>query len=247
MKLLIRAPVAPLLAEPRIASEQLTQVLRGHSCTVLEERGEWLRAAAADDGYEGWLNAGYAMSEGSTPRAMSLGCIVESDEGVMALPFGALLFDSEKISSGEQVSIAQLRALFPPIADSVTATALKYFRGTPYLWGGVTPWGADCSGFVQSVFRTHGVAMKRDSTMQAAAGRESTSDLGNHEPGELLFFSERSDRRVTHVGIGLGAARMVHVALGRGGYSVEDLSERNSADSYVSRLAERFCFARRMF
>jgi gamma-D-glutamyl-L-lysine dipeptidyl-peptidase len=112
------------------------------------------------------------------------------------------------------------------------------------LWGGVTPWGADCSGLVQSTFALHGLEMPRDAWQQAELGEDAGRDVGELRAADLLFFSDRPDKRITHVGIALGDRRMVHLALGRGGYGVENLSDR--ADPYVAKLRERFLFARRV-
>ena len=118
------------------------------------------------------------------------------------------------------------------------------FGSTSYLWGGVTPWGADCSGLVQSVFALHGIQLPRDAWQQAELGTDAGRDVGELQPADLLFFSDREDRRVTHVGIALGSARMVHLALSRGGYAVERLGDRN--DPVVEMLRGRFLFAKRV-
>jgi gamma-D-glutamyl-L-lysine dipeptidyl-peptidase len=108
----------------------------------------------------------------------------------------------------------------------------------------VTPWGADCSGLVQSTFALHGLQLPRDAWQQAELGADAGRDVGELVAADLLFFTDREDKRITHVGIALGERRMVHLALGRGGYSIEQLDNRN--DPYVDRLRERFLFARRM-
>jgi cell wall-associated NlpC family hydrolase len=97
---------------------------------------------------------------------------------------------------------------------------------------------------VQSVFALHGLQLPRDAWQQAEHGTDAGRDVGDLLPADLLYFSDRPDRRITHVGISLGARRMVHLALGRGGYSVEQLDDRK--DVYVEKLRERFLMARRM-
>jgi gamma-D-glutamyl-L-lysine dipeptidyl-peptidase len=161
-----------------------------------------------------------------------------------ALPLLGLLTPDERVLSGEAIDAVHVRERFPFEAASITRAALEYFQSTSYLWGGVTPWGADCSGLVQSVYALHGLQLPRDAWQQAELGEDAGPDVGELQPADLLFFSDRPDRRITHVGIALGKSRMVHLALGRGGYAVDRLSDRN--DAYVMKLRERLICARRM-
>jgi cell wall-associated NlpC family hydrolase len=119
------------------------------------------------------------------------------------------------------------------------ATAREAFVGTPYQWGGITPWGADCSGFVQTVYAVHGIQLPRDASQQALTG----VDADGQTPGDLLFFSEQDDGRITHIAIALSGDEFVHVALGRGGHAIE---RRHDPDPYVTALVSRFRFARRV-
>src|SRR5205085_2647754 len=132
---------------------------------------------------------------------------------------------------------------FPRAAIAITRSAQELFEGAPYLWGGTTPWGADCSGFVQSIYGLHGVALPRDAWQQSSSGGDAGS-LAELEPADLAFFSDREDRRVTHVAIALGKRRLVHLALGRGGFAVEKLDD--ARDAYVTKLCQRFLRARRV-
>jgi len=156
----------------------------------------------------------------------------------------ALLAPDESVESGEVVEGRRLIDRFPTDAAAITKSAREFFCSTSYLWGGVTPWGADCSGLVQTVFALHGKQLPRDAWQQAELGEDAGRDIGELLPADLLFFSDRTDRRVTHVGLSLGDRRMVHLALGRGGYSVEQLDDRK--DAYVDRLRERFLMAKRV-
>jgi cell wall-associated NlpC family hydrolase len=98
---------------------------------------------------------------------------------------------------------------------------------------------------VQTAFWLHRILLPRDAWQQAEVGADAGTSLARFEPSDLLFFSERPDRRITHVGIALGGSRMVHLALGRGGYAVEQLDNRD--DPYVAALIDRFVMARRLF
>lgn len=240
-------PIAPMHAEPRIASPMVSQQLAGHAVEVLEREGEWWRARGAD-GYEGWMHQGFLM-RGAPPvderRRISLGCVVgRAGRPTCALPLLAVLGAEDQVESGEAIVAAKLTQRFPRDAVAIAETARREFVGTSYLWGGVTPWGADCSGLVQSAYALHGIALPRDAWQMAECGADAGRDRLALAAGDLLFFSDRPDRRVTHVGMSLGEGRMVHLALNRGGYRVEQLAD--DSDVFVRSLGERFLFARRV-
>jgi gamma-D-glutamyl-L-lysine dipeptidyl-peptidase len=245
----ITAAIAPMHDDARIASQQVSQQVGGHLVDVVDEAGEWVRARGAD-GYEGWVHSGFlrrvrAGQPAPADTLASLGCTtVRADGSRRSLPLRALLAPGERVTEGAAVPLQELAARFPAEAAAIARSAEELFRGTSYIWGGVTPWGADCSGLVQTVHALHGVQLPRDAWQQAELGAPAPDDPGGQRAGDLLFFSDRADRYVTHVGIALGGARMVHLALGRGGYAVERLDD--AADGYVTRLLERFLFARRL-
>jgi hypothetical protein len=217
---------------------------------VLDVEEDWLLVRGHDE-YEGWVHRGYvaAVGDGSgvwgQGRRLSLGCVVEAPglAWARALPLGAVLDPAEVVVAGEVVDAGERPRRFPRDRAAIARTAAERFAGTYYEWGGITPWGADCSGLVQSSFALHGVGLPRDAWQQASVGADAGPDLAAHQPADLLFFSDRQDGRITHVAISLGEMRLVHLALGRGGYAVEDL--RDEGDAYVRKLHERFRFARR--
>jgi gamma-D-glutamyl-L-lysine dipeptidyl-peptidase len=246
----VYASIAPLHGEPRVSSPQVSQRLAGHRLHVLAQDGDWLRVRG-DDGYEGWVHRGYLRDPSDTraaptKRLLSLGCVVrDATTGTTrALPLGAWVAVGESVVGGEAVNAASHARTFKKDALSIAATALERFAGTPYQWGGVTPWGADCSGLVQTTFWLHRVLLPRDAWQQAEMGADAGTNIARLEPADLLFFSERPDRRITHVGMSLGGSKMVHLSLGRGGYAVEQLD--NTGDPYVAALVERFVTARRI-
>lgn len=250
----VRSAIAPIHGEPRVSSPQISQRLAWHPVELLERRGDWYHVRGLDR-YEGWMHAGYlapASFIGSTTIAewplvarRSLGCVVRGPGGELrGLPVGAFVHPDERIEFGRAVPPAELRDEFPAgDASSMVRFGSVYFEGAPYVWGGVSPWGCDCSGFVQSVFEVHGVKLPRDAWQQAEAGASISGGLDSVVAGDLLFFSDRPDGRITHVGLGLGDLRMAHVAVGRGGFSLETLD--GSTDEYADGLLERFRFARR--
>ena len=246
----VRASIAPMHAEARVSSAQISQRLAGHVVDVLEAEGEWLRVRG-EDGYEGWMHRGYiGTGAGSTAapsaRLLSLGCVVRDETTLLtrALPVGAWVGPTERVCSGDAVDPAVRATALPRDARAIVKTAVERFAGTPYQWGGISPWGADCSGLTQTTFWLHGVVLPRDAWQQAEVGVDAGRDAAAWMPADLIFFSDRADRRITHVGIALGESRVVHVALGRGGHAIERLDALD--DPYVATLMARFVVARRV-
>jgi cell wall-associated NlpC family hydrolase len=245
---LVRTPIAPMYADPYVASVQISQRLAGHTVELLEAQDDWLRCRGTD-GYEGWIHQGFLIptagaAESRNGKRLSLGCVTETKrDGTRALPVGAWLSPDEVVKSGEAVPGQEIAQRFPRDAQAITRSALRLFEGAPYLWGGVTPWGGDCSGFVQTIFGLHGVRLPRDAWQQSETGTDA-GRIEDLKAADLAFFSDREDRRVTHVAIALGERRLVHLALGKGGYATENLAD--AEDGYVKKLKERFLRARRV-
>ena len=242
----VRAALAPLLGDARIATSLTSQLLAGEVVLVLGSRGDWLQVRG-EDGYEGWTHAGYLTpptGSESTWR-LSLGCRVRDESGsAYALPLGARIAPSLDVCEGLAISAESRASHFPPHASAIATSAGALFTGASYLWGGVTPWGCDCSGFVQRIFGLHGVHLPRDAWQQASIGEGVSANAGDvHRAGDLLFFSDREDRRVTHVGIALGDRHMAHSSLTRGGLAVERM---DSDDAYVARLRASFTGVQRV-
>ena len=247
----VRAAIAPMHVEARVSSPQTSQVVAGHTVMLLEQKGDWWRVRGADK-YEGWIHRGYLEKSSADESSwrLSTGVVVRNADGrERALPLNARIPDSVTVISGIAVPAHDLTAQFPSTAPALVASAAQFFSGASYQWGGITPWACDCSGMVQSVFALHGIPLPRDAYQQALVGESiaittlRAESLAQLRDGDLLYFSDRDDRRVTHVGISLSGNRMLHAALGRGGVSFEDLGD---ADDYVSRLRQNFVSAKRM-
>lgn len=251
----IRVSIAPLHAAPAVSSGQVSQLLRGHQADIVDTDGKWLRLRGAD-GYEGWCHRGYVnldpafdapcvSSAWGAERRMSIGCGVTSiTAGDTELPLGALLDADEEVTHGIAMNNRARARYFEPDADLLVRRGVELFRSAPYQWGGVTPWGADCSGFVQTMFALHGTQLPRDAWMQGERGREVASDIVDMEPADLLFFSDRDDGRPTHVAMSLGGARCAHCSLANGGFGINVL---DGDDLVAQGLRETFSFARRLF
>lgn len=258
----VTAALAPMLGSPDVRAELVSQAPLGHLLTVTEERDNFLRVRAEDD-YPGWVHRGYvARGEGPWVEAWradahhaSLGAMLSIDGRTrVLLPLGARVapeaggavrLPDGRIGQLASGRVAPFSALKDEAREMPPATwAEVFFSGAPYLWGGVTPWGVDCSGLAQVTFRMRGVALPRDSHLQAKAGAAVPAVDANHdfEAGDLLFFAEGGDR-VTHVAIADGAGSVVHSSLAAGGVCKSPLSG-DSAEAVA--LRRRFVCARRV-
>lgn len=235
--IIARAAIAPVLARPAVRSEQVTQLVLGETATEVERTGEWRRVCTHTDGYDGWVHSGYlrptddAAADEWRSRATgwSEGAVVRMGGSQVALPLRARV----ALENGDIVLLPDDRRgrviagsirMMDQVAASARAKAperwaLENFLGSPYQWGGVTPWGVDCSGLVQTTFAARGVALPRDSAQQVMHG--AAVSIESVRPGDLLFFSGESGTGVTHVAFAGEADTLVHSTLSCGGMVVE--------------------------
>lgn len=263
---LVRAAAAPLYATPRLPAPQISELVLGMRVEVLSRDGDWLRIRG-EDGYLGWVHCGYvqqgsaewtfAWERGTAGEAVvSLGAELVDDDGRMLarLPWGARLARHSggyhlpdgrhgTVTNGEVVDVDRLADRFPPRGESVARTSRRWL-GTPYLWGGVTLAGADCSGFTQAVMWMHGIALPRDSDLQERKGAEVevTEGFAALRPGDLVYFAE-TGARVSHVAVSLGGAQIIHAALSNGGVHTNDLT---GVTPFEQRLRQMLVGVRRM-
>ncbi len=256
---IVTAALAPLQSEPKISAARVNEVLHGEVLDVLERREEWLRIRAPD-GYIAWLHAGYVATgptdwaedweERATARSLSADIL--TTEGRRRLPTGARVAFRRgvvELADGQRGAVAagnirreqELRVEARHLA--LPELAQKWYAGAPYLWGGRTEWGIDCSGLAQAVYAARGVALPRDSDQQFGQGQEiaMAPDGAGYEAGDLLFFAERG--RVSHVALWAGAGRIVHAALSRGGVGGDNLF---GDEPRMVRLRENLVGVRRM-
>ncbi len=246
MRRTVRTAIAPMTAEPRISAPMTSQLLAGAVVTIAEDRGDWLHVRSADD-YDGWIHVGYLTTTSGDEGLwrVSLGVVTRDLDGTeRTLPLGARLTPTDIVLHGEAIDADAVDARFARNASAIAHNAATRFSGASYLWGGGTPWGCDCSGFVQAVCALHGVMLPRDAWQQALVGTSvGSTPSATHLAGDLLFFSDCDDRHVTHVGIAIDGGRMVHSSLRRGGIATEQWS---TSDAYTSRLRDQCVGVRRV-
>lgn len=180
-----------------------TQVLYGETVQVLAHRAGWTKIAVPDQpspldrrGYPGWV------------RSWQLGPMpaMKVAEAMVTVPKARLAGGTE-VGFGSEVFVGQVaasatRALPRTRADLVRSA--KQFVGLRYLWGGLSPWGYDCSGLTWAVYRAHGITIPRDADAQFAAGKPVA--LSKVEPGDLLFYEHPV---VGHVAMYVGGGLMI--------------------------------------
>lgn len=258
---LVRAGWTPARREPGHRAELVSQWLCGEVLELLEERDGWARCRD-EGGYLAWTPAsalvavtpeeaerwmaeaclrswGTALLPGAPGEAVTARETVPSHlprgarvrpgpEGVVLLPGG---LPARPAETGAFLSMGE-GAL--PAAGAAVARTAERWLGTPYLWGGRTEWGVDCSGLVQAAYAFHGIALPRDSDLQLRAGpgvalpsdpgREPVDAISRADlrPGDLLFFAPEG-RGVTHVALAAGGSRILHAAASNGWVAVDDL------------------------
>ena len=246
-----RAAIAPVLASATVRAEQVTQLVLGETASIVERSGEWRRVSLDIDGYHGWIHAGYLLEVDSHAAAewrsratgWSEGASVRIDDADMALPLRARVLPDgggvvlpgkrrARLSTGRVRDLSQVRA--EACTKSPEHWALEHFLGSPYMWGGVTPWGVDCSGLVQTTFAARGVHLPRDSAQQAGCGESVAFEA--IRPGDLLFFKGETNEGITHVAFAGQSDTLVHSTLSCGGMLVESWRPGTRAASLRQRL-----------
>lgn len=231
-----------LLAQPSWLAEQVSQLLDGWPLELLQEEGRWAFVRLAD-GYLGWAYRPY-LSDAAPPTpthlvstpAVTLHAAPQAAAPLVGRVLGGTAVQVARIETGwgELALGSGMHGWLPAfnlrslegLPQSVAARRLQLladgarFTGVPYLWGGCTAFGIDCSGFVQLLHRLAGVTIPRDADMQYAAGRPVEPPF---QPGDLLFFSGDNHRAITHVGMSLGGWRMLHASRARNGVYSDDV------------------------
>lgn len=211
--------IVPLRLEPSDRSEMTSQVLFGEHFKILEQTEKWSRIELAFDSYNGWIDnkqfttineAEYNILT-TTPVVLNADLIeylTTPNNQLLTIPMGASLtfLDQPKINT-EQYIFEGLRTSGVTSKENLIHTAFMYLN-SPYLWGGKTPFGIDCSGFTQMVYKLNGYSILRDASQQATQG-EALSFIEESEPGDLAFF-DNEEGKIIHVGIIMEDNHIIH-------------------------------------
>jgi hypothetical protein len=213
--------IIPLRAEASDRSEIVSQVLFGEHFAVLEKDRQWSKIKLHYDGYEGWVDCKQYQEitkenfELLSKQEIALNAdLVEyisvSDNSLIPIALGASLsfLDFPEINT-KRYQFEGLKASGTQAKSNLVATAYLYLNA-PYLWGGKTPFGIDCSGFTQMVYKLNGYQLLRDASQQATQG-EVLSFIEESEAGDLAFF-DNEEGKIIHVGIMLENNYIIHAS-----------------------------------
>lgn len=215
--------IIPLRIEPSDKSEMVSQVLFGEHFKILEKSKQWRKIRIAYDDYEGWIDEKQFLSiskdfykklDKSDIKVSTelVEAVANAANELMPITLGASLpllqkgklnFETSKfVYEGKSTSKKNKK-------DDLVKTAFMYLNA-PYLWGGKTPFGIDCSGLTQMVYKLNGCKLFRDASQQAAQG-EVLSFIEESEPGDLAFFDNK-EGEIIHVGIIMANNYIIHAS-----------------------------------
>ncbi|WP_243651102.1 C40 family peptidase [Hymenobacter gummosus] len=224
--------VVPVRAEPSDKAEIVTQLVFGDCYTVLLTQGNWQQVRTAADNYVGWMDpkqhqpvsAEYlaAWLAQDHPRSLDVVQVVSNAKVRIPVTLGARLpfFDGMTLRLGDDAYFYNGAATNPQNGhgpqgptDKRTALLLKagqIFLKAPYLWGGRTLFGVDCSGLVQQLYGLIGVQLPRDARQQIDHGRV-VHFVSQTQPGDLAFF-DNAEGNIIHVGLLLDDQQILHAS-----------------------------------
>lgn len=211
----------PLRIEANDRSEIVSQVLFGECFKISETTKNWLRIKLHDDLYEGWIDSKQVriIAESDYLKITQAPIVLSNDlveyistkgNVLIPIPLGSSLsfLDFPEINV-LRYHFEGSRSKGVELKSNLIATAFLYLNA-PYLWGGKTPFGIDCSGFTQMVYKLNGYSILRDASQQATLG-EALSFIEESEPGDLAFFDNEGGT-IIHVGIIMNDNYIIHAS-----------------------------------
>jgi hypothetical protein len=244
--------VIPLRAEANDRSEQVSQILFGETFEITEWNDNWVKIVTSLDDYPGWIGRlqfnmlGHLAHKRikQTPPPITHRAVTQAwkiaNNSILYLPMGSCLSFLEgttcRIGDEKFEIIGEIGE-----TENMAVTATS-FLNTPYLWGGRTHFGIDCSGFTQAVFRSQGVNLLRDASMQVDQGYDVNS-LHDAQLGDLAFF-ENPEEKIIHVGIMLNNERIIHAS---GKVKIDTIDEKGIYSDDQKRYTHKLTTVKRIF
>jgi hypothetical protein len=208
--------VADLRRRPKFRSERTSQLIYGERVRVRGSEDGYLKVVGADK-LEGYMQKSFVGGlDGDRVYKLAARHVANGRQ----FPFGSYL------SEAEARHYRVPRKLLVPVEKTVEPASIsRPFLGVPYLWGGTSEFGYDCSGYTQRLFRYSGTELPRNANWQRDAGAK-VKDFEHARRGDLVFFSG-------HVALHLGNRVIIHANLSKGGVSMTDLSDGSEYSRYL--------------
>lgn len=221
---LITIPLVPVRSNDSELAEMTTQLLFGEIVKISEVRDSWLQIENISDNYTGWVNrkmisiisesqyqALTAQKAIRLTRPYSIIYNIHLNES-MFIPAGSVIYDLDGeeflVGDAKWTLIDPLPFLQLPLQSHEIPQLAHQFLNAPYLWGGKTMFGIDCSGLVQQVFAMSGYLLPRDASMQVESG-VTVDFITESQPGDIAFF-ENAESQIVHVGIIMDDGKVIH-------------------------------------
>lgn len=213
--------IIPLRSEPNDRSEMVSQILFGEHFQILETQKQWSKVKLNYDDYVGWVDSKqYQLISEKIYISLSKDVIILSADLVefvsnnknLLLPItvgSSLTFLNYAEVNKDNFVFEGLKTTGKKAKEEIISSAFMYLNA-PYLWGGKSPFGIDCSGFTQMVYKLNGYHLLRDASQQATQG-EALSFIEECEAGDLAFF-DNEEGKIIHVGIIMDNNYIIHAS-----------------------------------
>jgi gamma-D-glutamyl-L-lysine dipeptidyl-peptidase len=218
--------IIPQRAEASDRSELINQLLFGDRLRVIAQEGKWALVQNVYDNYIGWIDQKQYLELTldefmalehkkfvAAPGLLQAVIKVSTQEHVWLTPGSSIPSDAGltfQLAGTEYLAPDQLREPNPSLFTNEIEAVAKSYLNVPYLWGGRSMFGIDCSGFCQIVFKQFGIALDRDSSLQAMQG-ELVHFVQEGRAGDLAFF-DNEEGKIIHVGILLSDSTIIHAS-----------------------------------
>jgi len=234
------AAVIPIRRAPKEQSEMISQLLFGEYYITEEILDKWLRITTIFDLYTGWIDRkffrdaeweeGRESLKNETVLYGKLAEIEMPDGSSQLITAGSSLYFFDQVK--HEFRIGKQKYVIRPLSGEILLSSeiisetARQFMNTPYLWGGRSVYGFDCSGFIQTLFKIHNVSFPRDTSQQVLAGQVIPS-LKDALPGDLAFFCNDAGK-VNHVGMVMAEGHIIHCS---GWVRIDRLDEKGIFNS----------------
>jgi hypothetical protein len=245
-------PAAPVRKKASHKVEMVNQLLFGEAMQIVLRKRNWYKIQSLQDNYEGWIRNNLLMHAEESALDNSFVAVdvintISIGEANMNVPMGSTL---HRLKNGEG-KIGAMKYTFKgfsfnrtdikPGADITRQLSFQWLNA-PYLWGGRTPLGVDCSGFVQVVFKMIGIDLLRDANQQIGQGMK-IKKLEEAVCGDLAFFKNKKDK-ITHVGILLSPTQIIHAS---GKVRIDEINEKGIIHSETKKQTHSLAGLRRFW